>query len=33
MNYHDVKCNRDFKKAVRNVVSGNFYVDDEYVYC
>ena len=33
MSYQELKRDRDFKKAVRNVVSGNCYVDAEYIYC
>lgn len=33
MNYNDLRRDRDFKKAVQRVVSGNCYVDDDTVYC
>ena len=33
MDYLDLRRDRDFKKAVEYVVSGNCYVDEEYVYC
>jgi len=33
MNYRQLYRDRDFKKAVRRVVSGSCYVDGGYVYC
>lgn len=33
MDYHDLRRDRDFKKAVQRVVSGNCYVDDDTIYC
>ena len=33
MTYHDLRRDRDFKKAVQRVVSDNCYVDDGNVYC
>jgi hypothetical protein len=33
MNHYELKRDRDFKKAVKKVVSGNCYVDGEYIYC
>ena len=33
MDYHDLRRDRDFKKAVQRVVSDNCYVDDGNVYC
>ena len=33
MDYHDLRRDRDFKKAVQRVVSDNCYVDDETIYC
>ncbi len=33
MNYYQLKRDRDFKKAVKSVVSGNCFVEGEYVYC
>lgn len=33
MNYRELRRDRDFKKAVRYVISGNCYVDGGYVYC
>ena len=33
MDHRDLRRDRDFKKAVRYVISGNCYVDSGYVYC
>jgi len=33
MDYSDLRRDRDFKKAVKYVISGNCYVDSDYVYC
>lgn len=33
MDYRELSRDRDFKKAVWRVVSGNCYVDAEYIYC
>ena len=33
MSYYDLKRDRDFKRAVRSVISGSCYVDAGYVYC
>ena len=33
MTYHDLRRDRDFKKAVQRVVSDNCYVDGSNVYC
>ena len=33
MDYYDLRRDRDFKKAVQYVVSGNCYIDDNYIYC
>ena len=33
MSYRALRRDRDFKKAVQYVVSGNCYVDSEYIYC
>jgi hypothetical protein len=33
MSHRDLRRDRDFKKAVRYVVSGTCYVDGGYVYC
>ena len=33
MNYNELRRDRDFKRAVRRVVSGYCYVDSGYVYC
>jgi hypothetical protein len=33
MDYYDLKTDSDFKKAVKSVVSGNCYIDGQYVYC
>jgi hypothetical protein len=33
MSYYDLKRDRDFKKAVRYVVSGSCYVEGGYIYC
>ncbi|MDG2319801.1 MAG: hypothetical protein P8L79_06050 [Rhodospirillaceae bacterium] len=33
MSHYDLRRDRGFKKAVQNVISGNCYVDDDYIYC
>ncbi|MEC7832245.1 MAG: hypothetical protein VX440_00530 [Pseudomonadota bacterium] len=33
MDYRELRRDRDFKRAVRHVISGNCYVDGSYVYC
>ena len=33
MDHRDLRRDRDFKKAVRWVVSGNCYVDGNYISC
>jgi len=33
MNYLELRRDRDFKRAVKDVVSGNCYVQDTHVYC
>jgi len=33
MDYYDLRRDRDFKKAVRYVINGSCYVDNQYVYC
>jgi hypothetical protein len=33
MSRYDLRRDRDFKRAVEDVISGNCYVDDEYIYC
>lgn len=33
MSWRALKRDRDFKKAVRSVVSGSCYVENGYVYC
>lgn len=33
MDYYDLRRDRDFKKSVKYIISGNCYVQDEYVYC
>lgn len=33
MDYYDLGRDRDFKKAVRYVINGNCYLDNDYVYC
>jgi hypothetical protein len=33
MIHYDLRRDRDFKKAVKYVISGNCYVDSDYIYC
>ena len=33
MNFYQLQNDRDFKKAVKNVISGKCYVDIGYVWC
>ena len=33
MSHSDLRRDRDFKKAVKSVVSGNCFVDGESIYC
>ena len=33
MDYYDLRRDRDFKKAVKYVISGNCYVSSDYIYC